>query len=92
MQLKPQAKESNDVIATKESARRQPGAESQLASYRNQLDSQPTAGLQEIFSWLPLPGGRALRWLLDQGVPFDSLYCSQRGMGEVRRHHLRFRR
>ena len=61
------------MLPTKENARRQPGAESQLANYGKQLDSQPTAGLQEIFSWLPLPGGRALRWLLDQGVPFHSL-------------------
>jgi hypothetical protein len=30
--------------------------------------------LQDVFGSLPLPSGRVLRWLLGQGVPFDSLY------------------
>ena len=30
--------------------------------------------LQDAFDLLPLPNGKVLRWLLDQGVPFDALY------------------
>ena len=39
-------------------------------------DSSATS-LGDIFSWLPLPSGKTLRWLLDQGVPFDTLYMAK---------------
>lgn len=33
--------------------------------------------LQDIFNELPLPTGKTLQWLLDQGVPFDTLYMAK---------------
>jgi hypothetical protein len=37
------------------------------------------ASLTELFNALPLPSGKSLRWLLDQGVGFDALYKVKRG-------------
>jgi hypothetical protein len=45
----------------------------------------PTARLADLFNELPLPSGKALRWLLAEDVPFDSLY-------EVRGAWVRFYR
>jgi hypothetical protein len=38
------------------------------------LSTASDFSLQDVFDWLPLPSGKALRWLLDRGAPFDSLY------------------
>jgi hypothetical protein len=38
------------------------------------LSTASDISLQDVFDWLPLPSGKTLRWLLEQGVPFDALY------------------
>jgi hypothetical protein len=37
------------------------------------------SSLAELFNALPLPSGKSLRWLLDQGVAFDTLYKVKSG-------------
>jgi hypothetical protein len=38
-------------------------------------DHREDTVMTDLLSWLPLPSGKSLRWLLSQGVLFDTLYA-----------------
>jgi hypothetical protein len=61
----------------------------------NQSDSrtaytEASLPLQDIFDSLPLPAGRVLRWLLERGVAFDTLYMVKGGWVRFHRDGTRF--